>query len=96
MTSPRRRRMGSEGGKQDKRGGGRGKKGRRLVGEERRREDEQGEMRGSFATTAVFKSLRLRGRARRPTGQCQGPADDHGHVLCQRCSPTYTPRMQYN
>jgi len=23
-------------------------------------------------------------RARRPTGQCQGPADDHGHVLCLR------------
>jgi len=31
------------------------------VGEERRRGGEQGEMRGSLAPTAVFKSRRLRG-----------------------------------
>jgi len=49
--------MGRREGKQDKKGGGRGKKGMRGVGvgEERRREGEQGEMRGSFAPTAVFK-----------------------------------------
>jgi len=37
QVGPRRRRMGRKEGKQDKRGDGRGKKGRRGVGEERRR-----------------------------------------------------------
>jgi len=36
-VGPRRRRIRRKEGKQDKRGGGRGKKGRRGVGEERRR-----------------------------------------------------------
>ena len=49
--------MGRKGGKHDKRGGGRDKKGRRVRQE--RRVEERGKE-GSFAPT-VFKSRRLRG-----------------------------------
>jgi len=86
--------MGRREGKQDKKGGGRGKKGMREVGEERRREGEQGEMRGSFAPTAVQK-LAPMGPAG-PQVSHRAPADDHGHVLCLRyvsVAPQHTPRM---
>ena len=67
-----------EGIEQDKRGGGRGKKGTRRVGEERRREREQGKW-GKLRSHSSFQKSAPTG----PAGH-QGPADDHGHALCLR------------
>jgi len=49
---------------------------------------------GKLSSHSSFQKWATTGPAG-PQVSARASADDHGHALCQRCSPTFTTRMQY-